>query len=338
MAKDPAERYQRGAEMVQDIRRLKEAQKAPSKKKTPVVVPVPVPKTDQIAEEPAPVSLGHPLIAPKVLATAKSVTVEPHLLALMRRKSLIGVFVLTGLFVLGLWVISFGPQGVRPHASEPGAPAPESAPVKSDETPAISVTTPAASDTPTESATDQTVVTSPPPVSPAAKPVSKPIKSASETAGTTASQPAATSHVATDTPKPSFPKRVSPPVTKVARVTIPEDSIPPAPAVTPATLQIVVDHKFSEAHLSIWVDGSLTYTHLLEGTAKKRLVVFHHVQGHETDSMTVSPGKHSLRVQVTSQSASYDQFATLAGDFDSGKTNTLHVNCNKRGDIGLSLQ
>ena len=71
-------------------------------------------------------------------------------------------------------------------------------------------------------------------------------------------------------------------------------------------LEIEVEHKFAVAHLSIWVDDSLTYTHTLEGTDKKRLVVFHQVQGHEFHAMQLSPGKHLLRVQVTSDVPSYD--------------------------------
>ena len=66
--------------------------------------------------------------------------------------------------------------------------------------------------------------------------------------------------------------------------------------------------------------------------------VFHHVQGHEIHSMQIPPGKHSLRVQVTSDTASYDQFATLPGQFVSGQESVLHVNCNKRGELDLSLQ
>jgi len=103
-------------------------------------------------------------------------------------------------------------------------------------------------------------------------------------------------------------------------------------------LEIEVEHKFAEAHLSIWVDDRLTYTHLLEGTDKKRLVVFHHVQGHEFHAMQVSPGKHLLRVQVTSDVASYDQSATVEGEFASGQENVLRINFNKHGEMSLSLQ
>jgi hypothetical protein len=110
------------------------------------------------------------------------------------------------------------------------------------------------------------------------------------------------------------------------------------PVVPPATLEIEVEHKFAEAHMSIWVDDSLTYTHLLEGTDKKRLVVFHHVQGHEFHAMQIAPGKHRLRVQVTSESVSYDQSAVLAGEFTSGQENMLRITFNKHGDIALALQ
>ena len=99
-----------------------------------------------------------------------------------------------------------------------------------------------------------------------------------------------------------------------------------------------MEHKFAEAHLSIWVDDRLTYTHLLEGIDKKHLVVFHHVQGHEFHAMQVSPGKHRLRVQVTSGGATYDQSATVTGEFASGQENVLQISFNKHGEMNLSLQ
>jgi hypothetical protein len=110
-----------------------------------------------------------------------------------------------------------------------------------------------------------------------------------------------------------------------------------SPTTSPAVLEIAVDHKFAEAHLSIWVDDTLNYTHTLEGTDKKHLVVFHHIQGHEFHTMQIAPGKHLLRVQVTS-GASYDQSATVMGDFSSGQENALQINFNRQGKMNLSLQ
>jgi hypothetical protein len=120
---------------------------------------------------------------------------------------------------------------------------------------------------------------------------------------------------------------------KVQRAGLPAIS----PAKPPAMLEVEVDHKFAAGQLSIWVDGQLTYQRLLEGTDKKHLVVFHHVEGHELHAMQLLPGKHSLRVQITSEAANYDQSATVAGEFPSGGENVLRINCNKPA-MNLSLQ
>ena len=103
-------------------------------------------------------------------------------------------------------------------------------------------------------------------------------------------------------------------------------------------LDIEVEHKFAEAHLSIWVDDRLTYTHLLEGADKKRLVVFHKVQGHEFHAMQISPGKHSLRVQVAPGGNLSERSATIDGEFASGTEKMLRVLFNKNGEMNLSLQ
>ena len=145
----------------------------------------------------------------------------------------------------------------------------------------------------------------------------------------------------------------------VAQATLPAVSrattLPVAPLVKPvvsppATLDIEVDHNFAEAHLSVWVDDNLTYTRVLAGTDKKRLVVFHRVQGHELHSMQVPPGKHRLRVRVTSGEdaaadagapagvPTYDQSAFVDGDFASGQESVLSITCDKHGEITLSLQ
>jgi cobyrinic acid a,c-diamide synthase len=76
----------------------------------------------------------------------------------------------------------------------------------------------------------------------------------------------------------------------------------------------------------------------LEGTDKKHLVVFHQVQGHEFHAMQVSPGKHLLRVQVTTDAANSEQSATVAGEFASGKEMMLHIHFTKQGKMDLSLE
>ncbi|MFZ0297698.1 MAG: hypothetical protein WAM13_05060, partial [Candidatus Sulfotelmatobacter sp.] len=108
---------------------------------------------------------------------------------------------------------------------------------------------------------------------------------------------------------------------------------------TPASLlEIEVDHKFVDAHLSIWVDDSLTYTHPLEGIEKRHLIMFHQVEGHEFHAVQIPPGKHLLKVRITSSGGLSDQTATIRGKFAGGKEAKLRINFDNSGTMNLSLQ
>jgi hypothetical protein len=124
------------------------------------------------------------------------------------------------------------------------------------------------------------------------------------------------------------------PSAKVARAS----SSTISPAISSAMLEIEIEHKFADAHLSIWVDDSLTYTHPLQGTDKKLMVVFHRVQGHEFHAVQVSPGKHRLRVEVASGGAISNQSALVEGEFTGGQETVLRINFDKHGKMNLSLQ
>jgi hypothetical protein len=145
-----------------------------------------------------------------------------------------------------------------------------------------------------------------------------------------------------DIPKAIVVKRTQAPTTKVARadsrVVSPASPSAPSPVASPATLVIEVDHKFAEAKLSVWVDDQLTYTHMLQGSDKKRLVVFHHVQGHELHAIQLPAGRHRLRVEVSPGGGVSDQSAMIAGEFTSRQENVLQVNFDKSGEMNLSLQ
>ncbi len=288
MAKDPAERYQRGMEMVLDIQRLREGREPLSKTKANQPGSPAGGSAGQTAKEEGRSSaLGQLGVAAKPPSSTRPLPLghgaAENLLEKIGKKSYAGVLVLAGLFIFGFWTISFGPQAVRPRASEPMPPAREVAPA----------------------ATVPSVATTPAPI---VEKLSQPV--------------------------PAGPTQPN----KVARASSPTVSPVASPAASPATLEIEVEHNFAKAHLSIWVDDRLTYTHQLEGTDKKHLVVFHHVQAHEFHATQVSPGKHRLRVQVTSDGATYDQSATVAGEFASGRENVLRINFNKQGEMNLSLQ
>ncbi len=276
IAKDPAERYQRGMEMVLDIQELREGREPWSKSKRPGSPTGG--SSGQAARERARASLVQPGIASSLPLSARFLLflrhgVAENQLKAIRKKSFAGLL-LVSLLLIGLGIISFRPLGLRPRIARPWLRAGEVYPVKT---------------------------ATPPPTAPAASSV---------TAVATAPTPIGES-------------------VKGPRA---------GQTVSPAMLDIEVEHNFTAAHLSVWVDDHSIYTHLLEGSDKKRLIVFHGIQGHESHAMQLAPGKHRVRVRVVSSVDSYDQSGTVAGEFASGKGKVLRIHFNKRGEMNLSLQ
>ena len=301
MAKDPAERYQNGMEMVRDLQELREGRAPWIQTKLPGS-PTRI-GAAQTANERAKLSLGEPWIAAKLLSSARSLPlghdhdVAENLLEKTWKKSLAGTLVLFGLLIFGLWAISFGAHRVLPRTA---GPLPSAVGLASVETVA-------------------------PPAAPAATAVASAATALAPTATKLRKRVPA---VRTYLPSTNLPS------TKVAR----ENSPTPSPVTSSALLEIEIEHKFADAHLSIWVDDSLTYTHPLQGTDKKHMVVFHRVQGHEFHAVQVSPGQHRLRVEVASGGAISNQSATVEGEFASGQENVLRINFDKHGKMILSLQ
>jgi len=291
MAKDPAQRYQRGMEMALDIQDLREGRDLWSKAKQPASANGSIsPTSEKDRSYPATQrSTNARTRSPQRIKPAPNGVAE-KLMDKMGRTYLVGALFALGLLLFALRVGHvFWPkqQPARiatakslaarlPNAGE-NPPAPTTA------NPAVPASEAFAKKTKTKT---KSVVASPPP--------------AAREKPTTQNLPAVIS------------------------------------AEHPATLDIEVDHKFAEAHLSIWVDGRPSYTRTLEGTDKKRLVVFHHVQGHEIHAMQLQPGSHLFRVQVTSGANSFDQSVT--SEFSSGDEKLLRISFDKSGEMNLNLQ
>jgi serine/threonine-protein kinase len=313
MAKDPAQRYQRGMEMVLDIQELREGREPWSKTKQPG-------------------SLGAANVAqasngvPKPRATSPRLKIQPnsrkathsprrhpmeHVVERMHRLPFAAALLLAGILVFGLQVRHFY------SAKKAGAGAPlenklaQPLPVTSEALTPKQVTVATGAPGTTAPGVATTVNT------PGSTPVAKTLALKKIAHKTAAAKPA------------NLPE-------KIAGARSPTPAI--GPAISPALLDIQVDHKFAEAHLTIWVDDQMTYTHLLEGADKKRLVVFHTVQAHEFHAMQVPLGKHQLRVRVESPVDSYDQSGVVAGEFSTAKEQVLRINFGKRGEMQLSLQ
>jgi len=402
MAKDPADRYQSGVEMVADIRKLREerdsnsrarpgsspavdsaAQLATGKNPSPGPAQPPLGQPD--LRQPAPklaraarAASGHAASgqpssgqsasgvsafsqsapgestpAPKSPPTQRALPQMNLMAANFRKISLAAGAVLVGLFTLALWFISLGPQGVQPRSAEPMHPPQASSAVNKLATATASDPSRSTEQAEATASAERTKDRSQKQSKEQSKDGSKPARShrtdshtAEAATSALASAELTSATGAKDPSKPSAPHRtdshaakaVRPAVAEVSAVMLPTLVQEVTPALPTATLEIEVDHKFAEAQLSIWVDDSLSYNHVLEGTAKKRLVVFHHLEGHELHTMQVSPGKHRLRVRVTSDTPTYDQSAFVSSDFTGGQENVLRITFNKHGDINLSLQ
>ena len=133
MAKDPAERYQRGMEMVLDIQELREGREPWSKAKQPGL-PAGRSAGQKTKEEGRLAALGQLGIAANPRSSARALSLgrgaAENLLDKMRKRSLAGALLLAGLLIFGIWVISFGSRRVQPRAAEALPLAKEAASVK----------------------------------------------------------------------------------------------------------------------------------------------------------------------------------------------------------------
>jgi hypothetical protein len=106
-----------------------------------------------------------------------------------------------------------------------------------------------------------------------------------------------------------------------------------------AELDLEIEHPFTDARASLWLDSRLVYTQALRPDPKNALLVFRKAQGHESHKLELRSGKHHLRVRVQSQSTAYDQSTTLAVNLAPRGERTLLVNCDgKHNLLHVTLQ
>jgi serine/threonine protein kinase len=114
-------------------------------------------------------------------------------------------------------------------------------------------------------------------------------------------------------------------------------SVSQAPA--NGTLQIQIQHGFSEGRASVWLDNRLVYTHSLHGAAKSHALVFRRVEGRQSETIAVPTGEHKIRVRIQSAADHYDQSKTVDGGFRRDKQNILQIVCGKKGgELHLSFR
>jgi serine/threonine-protein kinase len=279
MAKDPAKRYQRGAEFAEDVRRLSLHPPTISvwtKAKSGVAPPK---ASNMGASSKAEASLAQAQQAMRMVANQTPV-----------KKVVVGAAALAVLVMLGI-PIRFAIVARRNATRFRNAQA-SAASGSAAVTPSKGATSvPAASAKPRESIIAEMNVDTASPV------------------GTPAA-PARTLPKAT-------PKLTAAKLAVAKTKTHPAASTAPAaaniPAATPApvpmsTLELAVEHQFKEATLSVWMDNQLVLTRPLRGDSQKKLVVFGGFHGIDAESLKVPAGTHQLHFRAQSADQSVDLF------------------------------
>ncbi len=106
-----------------------------------------------------------------------------------------------------------------------------------------------------------------------------------------------------------------------------------------STMQVEIDHPFKDATAMIWLDNQLIYQKSLHGGLKKHAVLFREIQGHQSDSLQLAPGKHLVHVRIQTPDDAYDQSKTLSAIFQQSGEMVLHIHCAKQGGaMDVTLQ
>ena len=138
---------------------------------------------------------------------------------------------------------------------------------------------------------------------------------------------AASAVVAQPAAPQTAPARVTPKVRAASR---------PAPKqviIASSTLDLAVQHQFVDATLYLWVDDKLALTRPLHGGTQKRLVVFNGIHGVDSQTIKIPAGEHVLRVRALSADRTIDLSRTVSGVFIGGDGKSLQVTFDKHNTL-----
>ncbi|MFL6312076.1 MAG: hypothetical protein ACJ71W_08200 [Terriglobales bacterium] len=107
-----------------------------------------------------------------------------------------------------------------------------------------------------------------------------------------------------------------------------------------AHLQLICQHNFRSAQLSVLVDGSVVYSSNVNVAAKKRLGILPKGQsGPETFSklIDVPTGRHVVQIRMSAPDDGFDQARSAAADFTSDRESILQVNATRRNTLAVNF-
>jgi hypothetical protein len=108
-----------------------------------------------------------------------------------------------------------------------------------------------------------------------------------------------------------------------------------------ARLQIICQHSFRSAQLSVLVDGSVVYSSNVNAASKKRLGILPKGQsGPEIFSkvIDVPTGKHVVQVRMSAPGEGFDQARSAAADFMPDRESILQINATRRNTLAVNFE
>jgi hypothetical protein len=106
----------------------------------------------------------------------------------------------------------------------------------------------------------------------------------------------------------------------------------------PATLNLLCRHNLLTAELSVFIDGKLSFTDHLSGTASKRFGLFgKQVSGTFSKSLTVPSGEHVVQVELRSPESGFDQTKQSEFNLLPGKEARLVI-ATQRNELSLAYE
>jgi serine/threonine-protein kinase len=111
----------------------------------------------------------------------------------------------------------------------------------------------------------------------------------------------------------------------------------PLPLPDPGRLAIDFEHPLKAGLLRIWLDEELVVEQRLVGQPEKKALVFSVRRGSFRDVLEVTPGRHTLRVQVAWEDSAKSE--AISGTFRSGATRRLQVRLGRlRKNLSLEWE
>ena len=105
-----------------------------------------------------------------------------------------------------------------------------------------------------------------------------------------------------------------------------------------AVLNLVCRHNLRAADLAVYIDGKLSYTEQLSGSAKKRFgIVGPRVAKTFSKSLVVPSGEHVVNVHLKSAADGFDQEQSCSLNLPPGKAGTLVIAMQQNG-MSLTFQ